>query len=145
MTVINDTRVVRLQRTAARTGHQHSGDQDIREQVVNELVTAADIVALPPGSLITLQRGPGAGLTEEGSVLNFNNTEIGGVQGGQTTSVVFDSEDGGATAATIFATEVDFATALSAAGEYAVNYKTFQIKTFTPVPAKLATSTATNL
>lgn len=134
MTVINDTRVVRLQRTAARTGHQHSGDQDIREQVVNELVTAADAVSLPPGSLITLQRGPGAGLTEEGSVLNADLTEIGGVQGGQTSSVIFDSEDGGATAASIFATEVDFATALGASGEYAINYKTFQVKTYDPVP-----------
>ena len=135
MTVINDTRVVRLQRTAARTGHQHSADERIVEEVSNELVTVADVVSLPPGSLITLQRGPGAGLTEEGSVLNTARNDIGGVAAaGQTTSVTFDSEDAGVTAAAIFATEIDFALTLSAAGEYAVNYKTFQVKTYTPVP-----------
>jgi len=134
MTIINDTRVVRLQRTAARLGHQHSADQDIRESVASELVTASDVVALPPGSLVTLQRGPGAGLTEEGSVLNATLNDIGGVAGGQTSSVTFSSEDAGATAATIFVTEIDFSLALSSAGEYAINYKTFQIKTFTAVP-----------
>jgi len=133
MTVINDTRVVRLERVAARTGHQHSGDERIVEEVTLELVTAADIVSLPPGSLITLQRGPGAGLTEEGSVLNAARDDIGGATGGQTTSVTFTSEDAGVTAAAIFATEVDFATTLTSAGQYAINYKTFQIKTYTPV------------
>lgn len=134
MTIITDTRVVRLQRTAARTGHQHSADERIVEEVTDELVTAADVVSLPPGSLITLQRGPGAGLTEEGSVLNAARDEIGGVAGGQTTSVSFDSEDAGATAASIFVTELDFSVALTASGQYAINYKTFQIKTYDPVP-----------
>lgn len=134
MTVINDTRVVRLQRTAARTGHQHSGDERIVEEVTLELVTSADVVSLPPGSLITLQRGPGAGLTEEGSVLNAARNNIGGVTGGQTTSVSFTSEDAGATAASIFVTEIDFASSLTASGQYAINYKTFQIKTYDPVP-----------
>jgi len=134
MTVINDTRVVRLQRVAARTGHQHSADELIVEQVTDEIVTAADVVALPPGSLITLQRGPGAGHTEEGSILNAAGNDIGGVAGGQTTSVSFDSEDGGATAAAIFVTEIDYSLSLSGAGQYAINYKTFQIKTYTAVP-----------
>lgn len=134
MTIINDTRVVRLQRTAARTGHQHSGDERIIENTVDEIVTAADVVSLPPGSLISLQRGPAQGHTEEGSVLNATYTDIGGVAGGQTTSVSFDSEDAGASAAAIFVTELDFTATLSAAGEYAVNYKTFQIKTYSPVP-----------
>jgi hypothetical protein len=134
MTIINDTRVVRLQRTAARTGHQHSGDERIVEQVADELVTSADVTPLPPGSLITLQRGPGSGHTEEGSVLNATSDEIGGVAGGQTTSVSFDSEDSGVTAAAIFQTEIDYALSLSAPGEYAINYKTFQIKTYTTVP-----------
>lgn len=134
MTVINDTRVARLLRTAARTGHQHSGDQRIVETVVKELVTASDVVSLPPGSLITLQRGPGNGLTEEGSILNAAYNDIGGVAGGQTTSVSFNSEDGDITSGLIFQTEIDFTLALSAPGQYAVNYKTFQIKTYTPVP-----------
>ena len=134
MTVINDTRVVRLQRVAARTGHQHSADERIVEDVTGEIVTSADVVSLPPGSLITLQRGPGVGHTEEGSVLNAAKNDIGGVAGGQTTSVSFDSEDAGATAATIFVTEIDYALSLSAPGEYAVNYKTFQVKTYTAVP-----------
>jgi hypothetical protein len=134
MTVINDTRVVRLQRTAARTGHQHSADERIVESVVKELVTAADVVALPPGSLITLQRGPGSGHTEEGSVLNATGNDIGGVAGGQTTSVSFNSEDGDVTANAIFQVEIDFSQTLSNPGEYAVNYKTFQIKTYTVVP-----------
>lgn len=134
MTVINDTRVVRLQRTAARTGHQHSGDERIIEVTADEIVTASDVVSLPPGSLISLQRGPAQGHTEEGSILNATSDDIGGVAGGQTTSVSFDSEDTGASAASIFVTEIDFADTLSASGEYAVNYKTFQIKTYDPVP-----------
>ena len=134
MTVINDTRVARLLRTAARTGHQHSGDQPIVESVIKELVTSLEVVSLPPGSLITLQRGPGAGLTEEGSILNAAHNDIGGVAGGQTTSVSFNSEDGDVTSGLIFQTEIDFTLALSAPGQYAVNYKTFQIKTYTPVP-----------
>lgn len=141
MTVINDTRVVRLQRTAARTGHQHSGDQPIVETVTKELVTAADVVSLPPGSLITLQRGPGAGLTEEGSVLNVTYTEIGGVTGGQSSSVTFNSEDADVTANAIFATEIDFSLPLSNPGEYAVNYKTFQVKTYTSVPTTVGQRT----
>lgn len=134
MTVITDTRVVRLQRVAARTGHQHSKDENIVEIVTKELVTAADVVSLPPGSLITLQRGPGAGLTEEGSVLNASYNEIGGVQGGQTTSVSFNSEDADVTANAVFQVEIDYAQSLSNPGEYAINYKTFQIKTYTVVP-----------
>jgi hypothetical protein len=134
MTVIADTRVTRLLRTASRTGHQHSGDQRIVETVNLELVTASDVVSLPPGSLITLQRGPGSGLTEEGSVLNFANNDIGGVASGQTSSVSFYSEDAGVTASSIFQTEIDFSLVLSSAGQYAVNYKTFQIKTYTSVP-----------
>lgn len=141
MTVINDTRVVRLQRVAARTGHQHSLDERIVEQVTDEIVTAADVVALPPGSLITLQRGPGTAHTEEGSVLNAAANDIGGVAGGQTSSVTFDSEDAGVTAAAIFATEIDYSLTLSAAGEYAVNYKTFQIKTYTAVPTAVGSRT----
>lgn len=134
MTLINDTRVVRLQRVAARTGHQHSADERIVEQVTKEIVTAADVVSLPPGSLITLQRGPGSGHTEEGSILNAAENDIGGVAGGQTTSVSFNSEDGDVSANAIFQTEIDFSQTLSGAGEYAVNYKTFQIKTYSAVP-----------
>lgn len=134
MTIINDTRVVRLQRVAARTGHQHSGNERIIETVTDEIVTAAAVVSSPPGSLITLVRGPGSGQTEEGSILNATSDDIGGVSPGQSTSVSFDSEDAGATAASIFVTEKDFSAALSAPGEYAVNYKTFQVKTFTSVP-----------
>ena len=133
MTVIIDTRTVRLERVAARTGHQHHGDQRIVEVVTDELVTAADVVSLPPGSLITLQRGPGAGLTEEGSILNATYDDIGGVTAGQTTSVSFDSEDAGASAAAIFLVEKEYTASLTTAGDYAINYKTFQVKTYTTV------------
>jgi hypothetical protein len=137
MTVIIDTRVVRLLRTAARTGHQHSGDQNIVESVVREIVTASDIISLPPGSLITLQRGPGAGLVEEGSILNAVHLEIGGAQSGQTTSVLFNSEDGDVTSGLVFQRELDFTAVLTLAGDYAINYKTFQIKTYTAVPTTI--------
>lgn len=133
MTVIIDTRVVRLERVAARTGHQHHGDQRIIETVTGEIVTASNVVSLPPGSLITLQRGPGAGHTEEGSVLNATFDDIGGVTAGQTTSVSFSSEDAGVSAAAIFVVEKEYTASLTTPGDYAINYKTFQIKTYTAV------------
>ena len=132
MTVINDTTVIRLERVAARTGHQHSGDRPIFETVTGEIVTSSFVVSLGGGSLITLQRGPANGLTKEGSILNAAFEDIGGVAGGQTTSVSFDSEDAGASAAAIFITEKDYTTTLTTAGDYAINYKTFQIKTYSP-------------
>jgi len=117
MTFIPEGTFERRQRVALRIAHQHSGNQAYVKEVIAE--------AVPIGvNSFFLQNSPFYGILEEASLLNFTRNNIGGVETGQTTSVVFSD-------AAVFFNEVDYVNGiLTVPGDYKIDYQNLRVNTF---------------